>query len=175
VTEIREAAGVTTRSDASATDWELLYRAHAGGILRYCRRLSRNEEAAEELMQETFMRALRAGQAPVDPNEARRWLYRIATNATIDRLRRERLLRFVRFAGHERAPQVGSEETDLVRTALRAIAPEQATALVLRLHQGFAPAEIAAMLGIGEAAVKSRLVRGRRRFIEAYERIGGRL
>ncbi len=175
MTEIKEAAGVTTRSDVSATDWDLLYRAHAEGILRYCRRLSKNAELAEDLMQETFMRALRAGDAPVDPNEARRWLYRIATNAVIDRLRRERILRFVPFAGHEQAPEVRSDEADLVRRALRAIAPEQATALVLRLHEGFAPGEIAAMLGIGEAAVKSRLVRGRRRFIEAYERIGGRL
>jgi RNA polymerase sigma-70 factor (ECF subfamily) len=175
VTEIREADSVTTRSDVNATDWDVLYRAHAGGILRYCRRLAKSGEAAEELMQETFMRALRARGAPRDPNDARRWLYRIATNATIDQLRRERILRFIPFAGHEQAPEVGSDEDELVRGALRAIAPEQATALVLRLHEGFSPSEIAAMLGIGEAAVKSRLVRGRRRFIEAYEHMGGRL
>jgi RNA polymerase sigma-70 factor (ECF subfamily) len=126
-------------------------------------------------MQETFTRAIRAGEAPNDPDDARRWLYRIATNATIDRLRRERLLRFVPFLGRERAPEANSDEVDLVRRALRAIPPEQATALVLRLHEGFVPSEIAAILGLSEAGVKSRLVRGRRRFIDAYERMGGRL
>ena len=174
MTEIREAASAI-RPDVRASDWDLLYRTHAGGIFRYCRRLSRTADAAEELMQETFARAMRAGHAPSDPDDARRWLYRIATNATIDRLRRERILRFIPFVGLERAPEANSDEVDLVRRALRAIPPDQATALVLRLHEGFAPAEIASMLGIGDAAVKSRLVRGRRSFIAAYERIGGRL
>jgi len=175
VTEIREAVRVTTRSDVQATDWDLLYRLHAGGILRYCRRLAKSSEAAEELMQETFARAIRAGRVPEGADDSRRWLYRIATNATIDRLRRERLLRFVPFIGREQAAESDPGEADLVRTALRSLAPEQATALVLRLHEGFAPSEIAAMLGISEASVKSRLVRGRRRFMEEYERMGGRL
>lgn len=175
MTDIRDAASVTTGPEVRAPDWDLLYRVHAGGILRYCRRLAKNNETAEELMQDTFTRALRAGSVPADPDAARRWLYRIATNATIDRLRRERLVRFVPFIGREQAPEVSSEDADLVRRALRSIPPEQATALVLRLHEGFGPAEIAEMLGISEAAVKARLVRGRRRFIETYERNGGRL
>lgn len=102
-------------------------------------------------MQETFARAMRAGRAPTEADELRRWLYRIATNATIDRLRRERLLRFVPFIGTEEAPRAESDETELVRRALRSISPEQATALVLRLHEGFTPGEIASMIGIGEA------------------------
>lgn len=126
-------------------------------------------------MQEAFARAIRAGNPPEGADDVRRWLYRIATNVTIDRLRRERLLRFVPFIGWEEAPQADREESELVRRALRAIAPEQATALVLRLHEGFDPNEIAHMTGISEAGVKSRLVRGRRAFIEAYERLGGRL
>jgi RNA polymerase sigma-70 factor (ECF subfamily) len=126
-------------------------------------------------MQETFARAMRASRSPAASHELRPWLYRIATNIAIDRLRRDRRLRFIPFAGREVAPERDVAEIDLVRCALRAIAPEQATALVLRLHEGFSPAEIAQMLDIGETAVKSRLVRGRRAFIAAYERIGGRL
>jgi RNA polymerase sigma-70 factor (ECF subfamily) len=175
VTEIREAATVTRRSGALAPDWDALYRAHAGGILRYCGRLAKSREAAEELMQETFARAIRSGTAPDGAEDVRRWLYRIATNATLDRLRRERLVRFVPFLGREEAPRHDPERSDLVRRSLRAIAPEQATALVLRLHEGFAVDEIAKLLGISEAGVKSRLVRGRRAFIATYERLGGRL
>jgi RNA polymerase sigma-70 factor (ECF subfamily) len=155
--------------------WDAAYRQHAGDLVRYLRRLSPNAEVAEELMQETFARAIRASRAPTASHELRPWLYRIATNVAIDRLRRDRRLRFIPFAGREVAPECDVAEIDLVRRALRAIAPEQATALVLRLHEGFSPAEIAQMLDIGETAVKSRLVRGRRAFIAAYEGIGGRL
>ncbi len=59
-------------------EWDFAYRAHAPGLLRYLRRLSRNQEIAEELMQETFGRAIRSGTAPDSTDEMRSWLYRIA-------------------------------------------------------------------------------------------------
>jgi len=156
-----------------APDWDAAYRAHSAALLRYLRRLSPSQEAAEELMQETFARAMRSSAAPASANDLRPWLYRIATNLAIDRLRRERLLRALPLFGPTTAPERDAGEVDLVRRALRAIPPDQATALVLRLHEGFAPAEVAAMLGIGELAVKSRLFRGRKSFVAEYRRLGG--
>lgn len=155
-------------------EWDFAYRTHAPALLRYLRRLSRSQEIAEELMQETFGRAIRSGAGPDATDEMRPWLYRIATNLAIDQLRRERRLRFLPFLGNEVAPERNSDEIDSVRRVLRAIPPDQAVALVLRLHEGFAPREIGELLGVTEAAVKSRLVRGRRNFVIAYRRIGGR-
>jgi RNA polymerase sigma-70 factor (ECF subfamily) len=154
-------------------EWDVAYRAHGPGLLRYLRRLSVTPEGAEELLQETFVRAIR-GQGPrPSSDEVRPWLYRVATNVAIDHIRRERRFRFLPFLGSEPAPERDASAVDLVRRALRALPPEQATALVLRLHEGFTAGEIAELLGISEAAVRSRLVRGRRKFIEVFERMGG--
>ena len=167
---------VVTAQNVSATvDWDAAYREHGPDLLRYMRRFASSIEVAEELMHEAFARAMRARRYPIESAELRPWLYRIATNLALDHLRRDRRFRFIPFIGRETAPERNSAEIDLVRRALRAIAPDQATALVLRLHEGFSPGEIAQMLDIGETAVKSRLVRGRRAFIAAYEQLGGRL
>jgi RNA polymerase sigma-70 factor (ECF subfamily) len=152
-----------------------VYQVHAPALLRYLRRLTPTVDAAEDLTQETFARAMRSGRHPAQSDEVRPWLYRIATNLAIDRLRRAQRLRFVGFFGRESADEADADRSDLVRRALRAIPPDQATALVLRLHEGFTPPELARMLGVSEAGVKSRLYRGRRSFIAAYRRMGGPL
>src|SRR6185503_4364251 len=154
-------------------EWDIAYRTHGPALLRYLRRLSLTPEGAEELLQETFERAIRANGPQPTSNDVRPWLYRIASNVAIDRIRRENRFRFLPFVGSEPAPERNVPVVDLVRRALRALPPEQATALVMRLHEGFTAGEIAELLGISEAAVRSRLVRGRRRFIEAFERMGG--
>jgi RNA polymerase sigma-70 factor (ECF subfamily) len=174
VTETKEGAAPALVSLQQTVDWDALYREHGPALLRYLRRLTKGPEVAEELMQEVFARAIRATRTPGSSLDIRRWLYRIATNAAIDHLRRERRWQFLPFSGREAAP-LPSDDVELVRRSLRAITPEQATALVLRLHEGFTPGEIASMLGIGESAVKSRLVRGRRAFIGAYARMGGQI
>jgi len=126
-----------------AVDWERVYTLHAPALLRYLRRLSRDPATAEDLMHETFERAARAGRVPAE-TELRPWLYRIATNLAVDHLRRRRRFAFLQFSGRERDERAPFDaDADLVRRALRAIPPEQAAALVLRLHEGFSRAEIA--------------------------------
>ena len=160
-------------SVARMAEWDVAYRTHGPELLRYLRRLSATPESAEELLQETFVRAIRGRGPEPTSDDVRPWLYRIATNVAIDHIRRDRRFRFLPFAGSEPAPERDIPVIDLVRRALRALPPEQATALVLRLHEGFSAGEIAELLGISEASVRSRLVRGRRRFIEIFERMGG--
>lgn len=172
---MKESAVTVPASALRTAEWDLAYRAHGRALLRYLRRLSLTRETAEELLQETFARAMRAQGPTPSSDDIRPWLYRIATNIAIDHGRRARRFRFIPFVGIERAPDRNTDQIDLVRRVLHAMPPEQSTALVLRLHEGFAPPEIAMMLGISEAAVRSRLVRGRRNFQETYERMGGLL
>lgn len=149
-------------------DWERAYVVHGPPLLRYLRRLARDGTTAEDLMQETFERAARS-RPPSD--EVRPWLYRIATNLAVDHLRRRRLLSFVPFSGAERDGRPAFDaEADAVRRALRAIPPDEAVALVLRLHEGFSRAEIAQLIGVSERTVKDRLERGRASFTRAYLR-----
>lgn len=154
---------------AEAVDWDAVYATHAPSLLAYLRRLSQDVETAEDLMQTTFQRAMTARSLP-PLHEMRPWLYRVASNLVIDRARRAKLLRFIPFTGTEVAAGRDIDEVDAVREALRAIAPEQAIALVLRLHEGFSRAEIAAMTGVSERAVKLRLEQGRAAFAAAYRR-----
>jgi RNA polymerase sigma-70 factor (ECF subfamily) len=172
---VKESAVPVPVSALRAAEWDLAYRAHGEALLRYLRRFARTQEIAEELLQETFARAIRT-QGPLPSSDAiRPWLYRVATNIAIDHIRRTRRFAFVPFLGGERAPERDADQIDLVRRVLQEMPADQSTALVLRLHEGFAPIEIAELLGITEAAVRSRLVRGRRKFQETYERMGGEL
>jgi RNA polymerase sigma-70 factor (ECF subfamily) len=151
-------------------DWERAYVLYAPAILRYLRRLSRDASNAEDLMQETFIRAERAARIPAVA-ELRPWLYRIATNLAIDQLRRSRRFAFLPFSGREVDERAAFDDgADAVRRALRAIPADEAVTLVLRLHEGYSRAEIARLMGVSERTVKDRLERGRASFARAYRR-----
>ena len=67
-----------------------LFEAHHDRIYRYILRMMRSPAEAEDLTQETFLRACRHRNALRDPQAVRGWLYRIATHACLDRLRQRR-------------------------------------------------------------------------------------
>lgn len=154
----------------SRVDWDGAYVRLGPALLRYLGRIARNRADAEDLLQETFERATRADRT-LSEADVRPWLYRVATNLAIDRARRGQLIRWIPFTGRE--PDEGAAfdaRADAVRVALRAIPPEQAGALVLRLHEGFSRTEIAKLMNVSERTVKDRLERGRENFAAAYRR-----
>lgn len=125
-------------------------------------------------MQETFLIAMRDEAQLRDPDKARAWLYRIATRLAVPRLQRRRLIAFLPFTGRETS-EAGRPDLEriAVRQALGALSPEQAAAVVLHYAHGFTRAEIAQITGRSEETVKSRIARGKRAFLAAYERRGG--
>src|SRR5438105_4816065 len=149
---------------------ETLYAAHAGDLARYLRRLVRDPETAADLVQETFVRAMSARRVPEAEEKIRPWLFRIASNLAVSHLRRARLRALLRLDPAPPAPAT-LDEAEHVRLALRSIPPEQAVTLVLALHQGLNRREVAALLGVSEEAIKSRLARGRLNFAAAYRRL----
>ena len=109
-----------------------------------------------------------------DPEKVRPWLYRIATRLATRRLERARLIAFFPFSGREISTEASPDiEGIAVRDALRALRPEQASALVLHFAQGFTRVEIAEITGRSEETIKSRIARGKRSFLAAYQRHGG--
>jgi RNA polymerase sigma factor (sigma-70 family) len=149
----------------------VLYERYASEIVHYLVKLTTEPEAAKDLMQETFVRAIeRQGQLR-DHAALRPWLYRIATNLAVSFLRRRQLLRRMSFVRHAHTdPALSVPEVDQVRAALRSIAPMQAACLILR-ERGFSRREIAAICGLTEEGAKSRLARGEANFIAAYRRL----
>lgn len=157
---------------AVAADWRQLYEEDATVLLRYLAKLTGDREVASELMQETFVRAMRSDPRFDDARAAHAWLFRTATNLARNELRRRRIFAFVPFSGAEHAPRASFDvEAEQVSAALRSLPFDQATTLLLHYHSGFHRDEIAALHGVSEETVKSRLARGRANFIAAYRRL----
>lgn len=152
-------------------DWGRAYEQHAPALLRYARRLTKSADEAGDVVQEAFLNAMRSASPPRDDHRLRLWLYRIVSNEIIDRHRRRRFLFLPLGEVQVAAEPIDGSELGLVRRALQSIPSEQAVALVLRLHEGRSRSEIAAMLGLSEEGVKSRLARGRLNFAAAYRRL----
>jgi len=164
-----------TREDAAAA------LAHADVLYHLALHLARNPADAEDLVQETFARALRAWGGFAGGTDLRAWLLRILRNTFLDR---ERLARRhpvegdfdegatgVAAAGDawlrgDREPeQLRGLVAEDVAKALREL-PEGARTLVLLDLDGLSEAELALVLGCAVGTVKSRLWRARARLRE---------
>ena len=128
-------------------------------------RLTRDEHEAEDVAQETWVRAMT--RPPVDPRSARHWFRRVARNLTFNRRRSDehRSQRERAAARREPLPSVAEmkshEETRArVASAVFSLEEPYRTVILYRYFRGIGPAEIAEHLGVSVAAVESRLRRG---------------
>ena len=193
--EASGAGGAATGEFASGTEQ---FRRE---LLAHCYRMVGSLDEAEDLVQETYLRAWRSYGAFERRSSLRTWLYRIATNVCLTALeqRGRRALPTglgapaddpdapiaaagpgVSWLGPIPDARVVPESADPAEVvaageglrlaliaSLQYLAPRQRAVLVLREVLGFPAAEVAEMLGISIAAVKSALQRGRARLGEA--------
>lgn len=158
------------------------------GLFGFAMALARERAAAEDLVQETYVRALSA-RRKVDPEDnLRGWLFTILHNAWRNQVRRPRLesLDETHPPGHGRAvvwmPAPANPEEELARTRLResvrrAIEDLPAAfreVVVLRCIEGFSYQQIASILACPTGTVMSRLARGRALVREALARAAAR-
>jgi RNA polymerase sigma-70 factor (ECF subfamily) len=163
--------------------FEEVYGAHKTAVYRLACALTDNARDAEDLFQETWLRAVRARRADPGGGDVKAWLFTIAANLHRDGLRKKRVRRLF---FHERArkmsdgaadadPGWGSESTagrdvearaDLRRCLRRAITRlpgREREVFVLKDIEGFRHAEIGRMLGVPEATVRTLLHRAVKR------------
>lgn len=145
---------------------------HYSAIYRYLYRHVGNAELAEELCQETFLKAYVALPRLADDSNITAWLYKIATNEAHQHHRRRRLFAWLPLPfGQQGDP--GHEgrvvEHDAVHRALARLPEAYRSALLLQIWAGLDGAEIAAALGRSEAATRTLLLRARQRFRALYE------
>jgi RNA polymerase sigma factor (sigma-70 family) len=154
---------------------ELLFDRHAEYVRRYALRLLRNRDDAEDVVQLTFLKALRALRSGVRPERPRRWLAAIAHNEcrmhfrTASRRPAEVALDVA--LDHAAAPD-GSASAGEIGEAFGQLAPNQRAALVLRELEGRSYADIAVALDLTESAVETLLFRARRALREQFEEEG---
>lgn len=163
------------------TAFDEIYEMYRTPIYRFACALSGDARDAEDLFQETWLRAVKAAPAGLDAQggEAKAWLYAIAANAHKDLLRKRRVRRL--FLA-ERAKGLGGREGDAdlgwdlpasgredgasrsdirlcLRRAVSRLPGKERRVFVLKDIEGFKHDEIGRLLGIPEATVRTLLHR----------------
>ena len=157
---------------------EDLYRQYRDPLHRYLHRLCGSIDQAEELTQETFVRAYTGLLTFRGDCSVATWLFRIARNTYLNSLRRpsptridtDELLAIPDMAGASDPVRqyAAVEQRGLIALALAQLPEQQRSVLLLRDAEGLAYVEIADVLGISLSAVKVNLFRARNTFRAAY-------
>jgi len=164
-------AAVYARAVAGEPDaYAEILRVFRPRFLRYATRMLGDRDAAEDVAQESFVRALRSIAQCAGPEQLESWMFSILANrcrtALEKRARRERL--FARFRAHETEteaidPPVATIDTTTqhVARALEALTPEQREAFLMRHVEELGYDEMARLTGAGVSALKMRVSRAR--------------
>jgi RNA polymerase sigma-70 factor (ECF subfamily) len=161
--------------DHHLTDVERLFTTYHQPLVRYLVRRLGDRDWAEEIAQETFVRALRQDHIVSE----RAWLFAVATNLVRDEARKDarrrrhlELLREQAKAEEAVEPEPTSleraQEAAIARRALECLSERDREALLMR-EEGLDYNEIAAALELSVGSVGTTLARARRRLVEAVD------
>jgi RNA polymerase sigma-70 factor, ECF subfamily len=171
-----EAGGAVERAQSGDSDaFRLLVEQHSRAVFRLAFRMTGNEQDAEDVVQETFLRAYRQ----LDKYEARSsfstWLYRIASNYSLDLIRMRKRHEDKRERGKAEERDIlqtlpintpgpdrivySSQVQERVNEALNELSEQERTAFVLRHFEGMSIDEIGETLGTGTNATKHSIFR----------------
>jgi RNA polymerase sigma-70 factor (ECF subfamily) len=160
------------RMDLVSQAWER----NRADLVRYARRLLINAEAADDVVQQTAVRALQSDSHPTGSEDLRRWLFRITSNLAIDELRRRgtwsETALFDSRSEAENDPEFveaslalrGTQEVAAIARehlafcfscVLRSLPPQRAAALLLAEMYGFTVREAASILEATENQIKN--------------------
>jgi RNA polymerase sigma-70 factor (ECF subfamily) len=146
---------------------------HYESIVRYIHGMVPVPQQAEDLAQDTFLKAYIALSGSEVPANTRAWLFKIAANTTLDYVRRRRRIGMVgldrvghMLFGSDRVSDV--DDAGPVDAALAALRADDRSVLLLFTEAGFAAPEVAEILGITPAAARKRRQRARDAFMTAY-------
>jgi len=162
--------------NANEQGFESLVHAYSKDLYRYGYWLSRDREIAEDLVQETFLRAWRAIDSLNDAKAAKSWLFTI--------LRRENARRFEKKSARQELTSLDDEMVEIftaveddftsvdkiaVRDALKQLPDNYAEPLVLQVIGGYSCDEIAEILEVKSGAVMTRVFRARQKLRKLLE------
>ena len=180
-----DAALVTRTREGDPDAFRVLVERHSVKLFQLAYRMTGNEQDAEDVVQETFLRAYKR----LDRFESRAgfgtWLHRIAVNCSLDLLRKRRRHDERREAveldlaeplstpsSHAPAPDhqiFHSEVKEKVEAVMEQLTPMERTAFVLRHFEGKSIEEIGGALGVGPSATKQSIFRAVQKMRRALE------
>ncbi|MDE7260741.1 MAG: RNA polymerase sigma factor [Oscillospiraceae bacterium] len=145
-----------------------LYTKFYQELLAYCKAMTKSKSAAEDLVQETFLKAFTHWDSVEDlsTNQRRAWLYKAARNLYIDQIRKQAR----ETPTEEDTLALASFEEDLSQAAvaqLIARLPDAERALfIMRYFEGYNSKELGELFALPSATVRSRLASAKRRLRE---------
>jgi RNA polymerase sigma-70 factor, ECF subfamily len=155
-----------------------LYDELHGDLYGYAVAVSRDGFAAEDLVQESFLRLVREHRAGRPPMDARTWLFRVCTNLSRSRFRRwlvaERHRNLLRSDDVGESPEAAALRSEARISVRRALAdlPEDARMALMLSAEGFSGPEVARIIGRSEGATRTLLWRAR---AELRRSLGGEI
>ncbi|TWU39870.1 ECF RNA polymerase sigma factor SigE [Novipirellula aureliae] len=156
---------VQSAAAGDRTAQRLIYEATSDRVFRLMVRMV-GQQDADDLTQQTFVRAFTKLDQFNGESKFETWLYRLATNEALQHLRREKHRRTKELVVEPTARHIDQveqyERAATVRTALDRLDPELRAIFTLKEESGLSYQEIAVTLGIPEGTVGSRLNRARR-------------
>lgn len=160
--------------DGDEAAFEALVRLYEKKIYTLCRRMCGNDEDAQEAAQDAFLALWRSAKSFRGDASLSTWLYRLATNACIDLLRRNKRIgervslddeeTTLELVDESPLPEQALERKEtqrLLREGLAALPEDYRAILLLREAEGLSYAEIADAMRMELGTVKSRISRGR--------------
>lgn len=166
--------------------YDLLVKRYQRRIYFLALRMARDHDDADDLAQETFVRAyLAIGSFTIGRNFYT-WLYRICMNLSINHLKRRKFVVPASELSDEWDPLeqeaggadpsdtlISKESTAKVESAIDSLSPKYKAVLVLRVYEDMSYEDIAKALDISVGTVMSRLFRARQKMVEALEEYEG--
>jgi len=151
--------------------YEALVKALHGDLYRYAFWLTHEKQVAEDLVQETFLRAWRALDSLKDEKAAKSWLITILRRENARRFERKRL----DMSEYEEASIMDTQSTTTeqeienqwLRDKIAQLPPEYSEPLVLQVLGGYSGEDIADMLNLNKNTVMTRLFRARNQLKDA--------
>ena len=162
------------RTPMNEAKFEALYRRNAPSLWSYIYRLTNDRAAADDLLQKTFFRFIRANPETESDEHTRRYLYRTATNLAFDHFRESKREREI-GALMSRTPPTEADSSDLRYDMTRVFAelkPRERALLWLAHVEGSSHEDIAEALGVKSRSVKVLLFRARKRLADVLRRHG---
>ncbi|HET7127354.1 MAG TPA: sigma-70 family RNA polymerase sigma factor [Lysobacter sp.] len=142
--------------------FEELYARHAPAVHALAFRLTGDRATAEDIAQDTFLRMLKFLGGLRSDQPLRPWLKRVAANAAIDHLRRNRRLQLADMEAEWPDPSASTETGAEIHGLLRRLPPPVRTVVWLHLMEGWSHRELADRFGRSESWSKSLLSRALR-------------
>jgi RNA polymerase sigma-70 factor (ECF subfamily) len=186
-----DAAAIARVRDGDRDAYRLLVERHSRSVFRLAYRMTGNEQDAEDVVQETFLRAYQQLNRYESRASFSTWLYRIAANYSLDLLRSRKRDPQKNEAlhgndeGDERMPEIRSDAPgpdrllfsgrvqETLHAAMNELTQQERTAFVLRHFEGQSIDEISGALGLGANATKHSIFRAVQKLRRALEPMVG--